>query len=210
MKFCSHCATEVEFRIPAGDNRQRYVCPSCDTIFYQNPRIVAGTLPFYYHDGEPQILLCKRAIEPRKGFWTLPAGFMENGETTEQAAERETREEALADVTVQSLFTMVSVPHIDQVHMFFLARMEKHQFGAGEETAEAKLFREQDIPWKEIAFPTVARTLKRFFEYKNDSAALARCHSSAILPSEALRKLEAEERERQKREAQKSTNGQTS
>lgn len=159
MKYCSHCATELEFRIPDGDNRERHICPACRTIFYQNPRIVAGTLPVF----EGQVLLCRRAIEPRKGFWTLPAGFMENGESTEQAALRETWEEAMARVTLKSLFSMITVPRIDQVHIFFLAEMDKAEFAAGEESLEVALFREEDIPWRELAFPTVSQTLKRYF-----------------------------------------------
>lgn len=159
MKYCSHCATELEFRIPDGDNRERHICPACRTIFYQNPRIVAGTLPVF----EGQVLLCRRAIEPRKGFWTLPAGFMENGESTEQAALRETWEEAMARVTLKSLFSMITVPRIDQVHIFFLAEMDKAEFAAGEESLEVALFREEDIPWRELAFPTVSQTLRRYF-----------------------------------------------
>jgi ADP-ribose pyrophosphatase YjhB (NUDIX family) len=159
MKYCSHCATELEFRIPAGDNRQRFVCPSCDTIFYQNPRIVAGTLPVF----DNKVLLCRRAIEPRKGFWTLPAGFMENGESTEEAALRETMEEAGAAVELISLFSAVTVPMIDQVHIFFLASMPSARFSAGEESLEVALFDEQNIPWKELAFPTVSQTLRRYF-----------------------------------------------
>ncbi|MCD8523912.1 MAG: NUDIX hydrolase [Saccharospirillaceae bacterium] len=159
MKYCSQCASEMSFTIPAGDNRPRFVCSACHTIFYQNPRIVAGTLPI--HNG--QVLLCRRAIEPRRGFWTLPAGFMENGESTEQAALRETWEEARAHVELQSLFSMITVPHIDQVHIFFLAVLPHAEFGAGEESLEVALFKEEDIPWQELAFPTVSQTLKRYF-----------------------------------------------
>lgn len=159
MKYCSHCASELEYRIPTGDNRQRHVCPACQTIFYQNPRIVAGTIPVF----NGQILLCRRAIEPRKGYWTLPAGFMENGESTEQAAIRETEEEAGATVKLKSLFSAVTVPFIDQVHIFFLAEMSSADFSAGEESLEVELFSEQDIPWKELAFPTVSQTLRRYF-----------------------------------------------
>ena len=159
MKYCSHCATELEFRIPDGDNRARHICPACNRIFYLNPRIVAGTIPVL--DGK--ILLCRRAIEPRKGYWTLPAGFMENGESTEQAAVRETLEEAQASVSLRSLFSMITVPHIDQVHIFFLADMLSAEYGAGEESLEVALFSEADIPWRELAFPTVSQTLKRYF-----------------------------------------------
>ncbi|MGB1092779.1 MAG: NUDIX hydrolase, partial [Oceanobacter sp.] len=116
MKFCSQCGSELTRQIPEGDNRERSVCTSCDTIFYENPKVISGTIPV--HEGK--ILLCKRAIEPRLGYWTLPGGFMENGETTEQAAIRETLEEANAVVEIQSLFAAISVTHISQVHLFFL------------------------------------------------------------------------------------------
>lgn len=179
MKYCSQCANELSFTIPAGDNRPRFVCSACHTIFYQNPRIVAGTLPI--HNG--QVLLCRRAIEPRRGFWTLPAGFMENGESTEQAALRETWEEARAKVELQSLFSMITVPHIDQVHIFFLAVLPQAEFGAGEESLEVALFKEEDIPWQELAFPTVSQTLKRYFA---DPANQQTTHVFDIRPQQAL------------------------
>ncbi|MBS3804352.1 MAG: NUDIX hydrolase [Oleiphilaceae bacterium] len=160
MKYCSSCGHPVEERIPVGDNRPRFVCPNCDTIHYQNPRIVAGTVPVW----ERQILLCRRAIEPRYGYWTLPAGFMENTETTDEAAARETLEEALADVTIGHLYTVIHVPHIDQVHMFYLAEMKDSNFGAGDESLETQLFELDKIPWDEISFPTVKRTLEHFIE----------------------------------------------
>ena len=159
MKFCSQCGGPVEQRIPQGDNRLRYVCPQCQTIHYQNPRIVAGCLPVW---GE-QVLLCRRAIEPRYNTWTLPAGFMENGETTEQAAVRETLEEACARVRDLQLYTMIDVPHIHQVHLFFRAELLDLDFAAGDESLEVQLFTEQEIPWSELAFPTVGRTLECFF-----------------------------------------------
>ncbi|MDR8916507.1 NADH pyrophosphatase [Burkholderia multivorans] len=159
MKFCSVCGHEVIARIPQGDNRERFVCDHCGTIHYQNPRNVVGTVPVW---GE-QVLLCRRAIEPRYGFWTLPAGFMEMGETTAEAAARETLEEAGARVEVQNLFTLLNVPHVHQVHLFYLARLVDPEFEAGEESLEVKLFDEADIPWDEIAFPTVSQTLRLFF-----------------------------------------------
>ncbi|MCA3779938.1 MAG: NUDIX hydrolase [Burkholderia sp.] len=159
MKFCSVCGHEVIARIPPGDNRERFVCDYCGTIHYQNPRNVVGTVPVW---GD-QILLCRRAIEPRYGFWTLPAGFMEMGETTAEAAARETLEEAGARVEVQNLFTLLNVPHVHQVHLFYLARLTDPAFEAGEESLEVKLFDEADIPWDEIAFPTVSQTLRFFF-----------------------------------------------
>ncbi|MFV1872699.1 MAG: NUDIX hydrolase [Oleiphilus sp.] len=158
MKFCSQCGNAVEHKIPEADNRLRFVCAACDLIHYQNPNIVAGTIPVY---GD-KILLCKRAIEPRYGYWTLPAGFMENQETTTEAAIRETWEEAEAKVDIQALFTMINVPQIDQVHMFFLAQLPQPSYAAGSESLEVELFSEEEIPWEEIAFPTVKKTLELF------------------------------------------------
>lgn len=158
MKYCSSCGHSVEHRIPEGDNRHRYVCPNCETIHYQNPRIVAGTVPVW----EGKILLCRRAIEPRYGYWTLPAGFMENSETTNEAAARETLEEALAEVSIEGLYTIIHVPHIDQVHMFYRATLTNGSFGAGEESLESQLFSIDEIPWDELSFPTVRRTLEYF------------------------------------------------
>jgi ADP-ribose pyrophosphatase YjhB (NUDIX family) len=162
MKFCSDCGSEVEFKIPDDDNRPRYVCTSCKTIHYQNPNIVAGTLPIY----ENKILLCKRAIEPRYGYWTLPAGFMENQETTVEAACRETLEEADAQVQNLRLYTVISVPQIDQVHIYFLADLVDGKFGVGPESLECQLFAEENIPWDDISFPTVKKTLKLYLKDK--------------------------------------------
>lgn len=160
MKFCSECASPTIQRIPEGDNRMRDTCPNCNTIHYQNPRIVTGTLPTH----QDKVLLCKRAIEPRKGYWTLPAGFMENGESTEQGALRETLEEANARVEKTHLYTMITVPHISQVHIFFQAELRDLDFSAGEESLEVMLFAEDEIPWKTLAFPTVGQTLTHYFE----------------------------------------------
>lgn len=159
MNFCSQCGGSIAQKIPEGDNRARFVCGDCHTIHYQNPRIVAGCLPVL--DG--QVLLCRRAIEPRRGYWTLPAGFMENGETVQQAAERETLEEACARVADLQLYTLFDLPHINQVYMFFRAELVDDDFQAGEESLEVKLFMQADIPWSELAFPTVGRTLEYFF-----------------------------------------------
>ncbi len=160
MNFCSNCGEAVELKIPDGDNRERYCCPSCSTIHYENPRLVLGTIPIY---GE-RLLLCRRAIEPRYGYWTLPAGFMENGETLEEGASRETNEEAGIDYELGELFSMLSVPHVGQVHMFFLATMTSERIGGGPETLESRLFSEKEIPWDDIAFHTVTKTLRWFFE----------------------------------------------
>lgn len=163
MKFCSECAHPVALAIPEGDNRPRYVCPNCHAIHYQNPKLVIGSIPVWEQGGTLQILLCKRAIEPRHGYWTLPAGFMENEETTEQAAVRETEEEAGADVELGKLFTLLNVAHVHQVHLFYLARLRNLDFAPGEESLEVQLFTQDEIPWDELAFPTVRSTLELFF-----------------------------------------------
>lgn len=160
MKYCSDCGASVTLRIPPGDTLPRHVCPSCGTIHYQNPKIVVGAIPEW---GE-RILLCRRAIEPRHGFWTLPAGFMENAESTAEAAARETLEEACARIEVGDLFTLISVPHINQVHIVYRARLLDLEFGPGEESLEVALFEEKDIPWDDIAFRTIALTLRHYFE----------------------------------------------
>ncbi len=160
MKFCSHCgSSEMNWRVPDGDNRPRHVCGSCSEIFYQNPNIVAGCIPVW----EDRILLCKRAIEPRYGWWTLPAGFMENGETTVEAAARETLEEASTLVDVDGLFAVFNLPQINQVYMMFLARLRALDFGPGSESLECRLYDESEIPWSELAFPTITHTLEFYF-----------------------------------------------
>ncbi|WP_434703722.1 NUDIX hydrolase [Pseudomonas sp. Z1-12] len=159
MKFCSQCGNPVTQRIPEGDSRLRFVCDTCHTIHYQNPNIVAGCVPTW----GSKVLLCRRAIEPRRGYWTLPAGFMENGETVEQAAVRETAEEACARVRNLSIYTLIDVPHISQVHVFFRAELVDEDFAAGPESLEVQLFEEADIPWDELAFRTVGRTLEYFY-----------------------------------------------
>jgi ADP-ribose pyrophosphatase YjhB (NUDIX family) len=160
MKFCSHCgSSRIEFRIPGGDNLPRFVCPDCGTIHYQNPKIVVGCLPQW----EGRVLLCKRAIEPRYGLWTLPAGFLENGETLEAGALRETLEEANAHVELDNLYTTISLPQIHQVYMMFRAQLSDLDFGPGTESLEVKLFDEADIPWESLAFRTITRTLRNFF-----------------------------------------------
>jgi len=163
MKFCSECAHPVSLQIPPDDNRPRFVCSNCGAIHYQNPKMVVGSIPVWQADGQLQILLCRRAIEPRHGFWTLPAGFMENGETTSAAAERETEEEAGAHIKLGALFSLINVPHVHQVHLFYLADLLDLDYSAGVESLEVALFTEADIPWDEIAFPTVAYTLRAFF-----------------------------------------------
>jgi len=159
MKYCSECGAEVTLEIPSGDNRPRYICSQCETIHYSNPKIVAGCIPVW----QDKILLCKRAIEPRHGLWTLPAGFMENDESTVEAAMRETLEEAGARVNVRDLYTMISLVHINQVYMMFLADMTDTDFAPGEESLETELFAEEEIPWDEIAFPVIEETMRLFF-----------------------------------------------
>jgi ADP-ribose pyrophosphatase YjhB (NUDIX family) len=160
MKYCSTCGTSLELQTPKGDNRVRSCCPACGEIHYVNPKIVVGTIPTF----ENKILLCKRAIEPRFGFWTLPAGFMELKETTHEGALRETWEEAGAKVILGPLFTMFDVISADQVHIFFRAEMPNPSFFTGEESLEVKLFSENEIPWDELAFKTVSKTLQLYFD----------------------------------------------
>lgn len=163
MKFCSECAHPVSVLIPADDNRPRHVCAQCGTIHYQNPKVVVGSIPVWEHEGVTRVLLCKRAIEPRYGYWTLPAGFMENDETTSQAAQRETVEEAGARIELHELFSLLNVTHVRQVHMFYRATLLDLNYLAGIESLEVKLFTEKEVPWEDIAFPTVTYTLRAFF-----------------------------------------------
>ena len=160
IRFCSVCGSAVSERIPPGDNRMRAVCDTCGHIHYQNPRIVAGCLPVW---GD-RILLCKRAIEPRYAKWTLPAGFMENGESAAEGAAREALEEANAKVEITDLYTVYSVPHISQVYMMFLARLTDPDVSPGTESLEVKLATADEIPWDQLAFTMVRRTLEHFLE----------------------------------------------
>ena len=160
MNYCSKCGSPVTSRIPPGDDRPRHICDACGTIFYSNPKIVAGCIPQW---GE-QLLLCRRAIEPRSGLWTLPAGFMENGESTAEAAARETLEEANARVEMGPLFAYLNIPALSQVYVIFLARLMDLDFSAGAESLEVRLFHEHEIPWQELAFPSIERALRFYFE----------------------------------------------
>ncbi|PZP56007.1 MAG: NUDIX hydrolase [Azospira oryzae] len=159
MNFCSNCGARVEYKVPPGDTLPRYVCPACGTIHYQNPKLVVGCIP----EWEDRVLLCRRAIEPRYGYWTLPAGFMENGETTFEAALRETMEEACARVELGPLYTVYNLPHVNQVYMMFRARLLDLDFRPGEESLEVKLFGEPEVPWNELAFRTIHATLRNYF-----------------------------------------------
>ncbi len=160
IKHCRACGSPVQYVMPADDNRDRATCTVCATIHYENPLNVVGTLPVW----QDKVLLCRRNIEPRHGFWTLPAGFMELGETTEQGAVRETIEEAGARVELQGLYTLLNVVRVGQLHLFYRARLLDTDFAPGPETIEAQLFAESEIPWDELAFRTVRETLKHYFE----------------------------------------------
>lgn len=157
-RFCCHCGNQTEVVVPPGDHRARRVCPACHVIHYENPRIVVGCVP----ELDGRILLCTRAIEPRHGYWTVPAGFMENGETLEEGAARECHEEALARVHIGSLLAVVNIPEAQQVHVFFRATLTSAAFGAGEESLDARLFEAADIPWDDLAFPSSRYALQQF------------------------------------------------
>lgn len=159
MNFCSHCGASVIARIPPGDTLPRHVCENCGAIHYSNPKLVVGAIPQW----QDRILLCRRAIEPRRGYWTLPAGFMENNETTAEAAARETLEEAGARISSGELYTLINVAHISQVHLMYRANLLDVNFKAGEESLEVALFDEDDIPWQSLAFRTISLTLQLFF-----------------------------------------------
>lgn len=174
MKFCSNCGTAVSLKIPAGDSLPRHVCDACGIIHYQNPKMIVGCIA----EWENRILLCRRAIEPRYGLWTVPAGFMENGETTAQGAARETLEEANARVEVGPLYAMYNIPHINQVYILFRARLLDLDFSAGAETLETRLVDEADVPWESIAFATVRNTLTHY--YADRKAGEYRFHMGTI------------------------------
>lgn len=191
MKFCSDCGHPVQYSVPEGDNRKRAICSQCTTIHYQNPRIIAGTLPVF----ENKILLCKRAIEPRLGYWTLPAGFMEESESLEEGAARETLEEAGIKITCGQLLTSISVPFISQVHIFFYTEMESAKHAdRTTESLEVALFDFNDIPWDEIAFPTVKKTIEHFLEDRKSGALQTRVFD--IHPSQRIRNMVEAEKQR--------------
>jgi len=183
MNYCSQCGEGVNFIVPDGDNRARHVCSACGYIHYENPKMVVGCIP----EWEDKILLCRRAIEPRYGLWTLPAGFMENEETSAEGASRETLEEAGAHVEVSQLFAMFSLPHINQIYLMYRASMPDASFAAGTESLDVGLYEEKDIPWEELAFPVVNETLKLYFSDRQTGE--FRVHSGDIIKesSEPLR-----------------------
>ncbi len=159
MNFCSQCGGRVGLRVPPGDTLPRYVCNACGTVHYENPKLIVGCIP----EWENRILLCRRAIEPRHGLWTVPAGFLENGETLAAGAMRETLEEANARVEIIDLYAVYNIPHISQVYMLFRARLLDLGFAPGDETLETQLFTEEEVPWSALAFATVRNTLGHYF-----------------------------------------------
>ncbi len=165
-RFCSYCGEPTQMRVPAGDTRLRRVCPACGAIDYENPRVVVGCVP--EHAG--RILLCRRAIEPRRGFWTVPAGFLENGETLEEGAARESWEEALARVEIGTLLAVVNIPEACQVHVFFRATLQGTDYGVGEESLEAALVAPADIPWEDIAFRSTTYALQHYLQDRETGA----------------------------------------
>jgi ADP-ribose pyrophosphatase YjhB (NUDIX family) len=174
MKFCEDCGAPVQLVVPAGDHLPRHVCTACGHIHYRNPRLVVGCVP----EHERRILLCRRAIEPRRGYWTVPAGFMENGETLQQAAARESYEEAVADVTIGSLLAIVHVLHAEQVHVFFRAQLAAARYAAGPESLEVALVAPADIPWADLAFRSTDFALRRYLE--DQAAGTEPCHFHTI------------------------------
>jgi len=176
MKFCPHCGADIAQAIPEGDDRPRFVCNRCQTIHYQNPKIVVGTIP----EWENRLLLCRRAIEPQAGMWTLPAGYLENGETMIDGARRETREEAGADLKTLAPFALFDLPFINQVYVMFYGPLASNLYRAGKESLEVRLFDEADIPWNERAFTVVRETLERFF--RDRAAGRFLLHTGTIVP----------------------------
>lgn len=178
MNFCAQCGARVELRIPPGDTLPRHVCTQCATIHYLNPRLVVGCVAQW----QGKVLLCRRAIEPRLGLWTLPAGFMENSETTNQAALRETLEEACARIEIDELFALINVPYISQVHLFYRGQLLDTDFAAGEESLETALFCEADIPWSQLAFRSVTLCLRAYFADRR--AGQFKFHEDELTPVE--------------------------
>lgn len=164
MKFCPDCSEPLRLEIPTGDDRHRHVCSACGKVHYQNPKVIAGCLPVF---GD-EVLLCRRAIEPRYGYWTLPAGFMELGESVCEAARREAWEEAQVQVELDDAYTLLSLPGLSQVYVFYRATMISAEYGAGAESLEVRLFREEQIPWESLAFETVRVTLKYYFSDRSE------------------------------------------
>ncbi len=176
MNFCSECGHRVVVKIPAADSRPRFVCENCQTIHYQNPKVICGCIATW----QDRILLCRRAIEPRHGFWTLPAGFMENGESCADGARRETLEEAQARVGALELYCLFDIPHIHQIHLMYRGELADADIGAGSESLESVLFAEADLPWLELAFPSIQHTLAHFIRDRRNGA--YPLHSELLAP----------------------------
>jgi ADP-ribose pyrophosphatase YjhB (NUDIX family) len=164
MRFCSHCGEKVVSKIPPADNRERYVCDHCDTVHYLNPNTVVGTIPLWIEDGQPKVLLCKRNIEPRLGYWTLPAGFLELGETTNEGAIRETLEESCAELINVELYRIMHTFDRKQIHMYFRAKMVSTEFRPTTESSEVALYAFDEIPWRNLSFPSVYKALEDFVQ----------------------------------------------
>ena len=162
MNYCSNCGNTVELGTPPGDDRPRHLCPSCGTIHYENPKVVVGCIP----EMGDKILLCRRAIEPRSGMWTLPAGYLENGETVAQGAQRETLEEAGARIEIIAPYALFNISYVSQIYVMFRARMLNDHFEAGHESSDVRFFAESEIPWNEIAFTVIEATLRQYFKDK--------------------------------------------
>jgi len=180
MNFCSHCGGPVNRQIPAGDDRPRFVCQKCHTIHYQNPRMVVGTVP----EREGRILLCRRAIAPRVGLWTLPAGYLENGETMMDGARRETREEASVELQALTPFALFDLPFINQIYLMFRGPLKSSDWSPGKESLEVRLFAEEDIPWAELAFAVIRETLEHYC--RDRSQGKFRLHTGAIAPPDRI------------------------
>lgn len=165
MNYCSNCGSHVRLKVPPGDELPRYICESCGMVHYDNPKMVVGCIP-EYKDG---ILLCRRSIEPRLGYWTIPAGYLENSENVTDAAIRETYEETGSRVSILELYSVITLLNVHQVYLIFRARLLDKDFGPTEESSEVRLFRVDEIPWKEIAFSSVYKTLKFYVKEKADS-----------------------------------------
>ncbi|MDR1994947.1 MAG: NUDIX hydrolase [Azonexus sp.] len=180
MSYCVRCGAGVSFLVPAGDNLPRHVCNACGHVHYENPRLVVGCVAEY----EGRILLCRRAIEPRRGFWTLPAGFMENGESTAAAASREAREEAGADLIIDAPFALISIAHINQVHLFYRGRLATPKYSVGEESLEVELFALPEIPWAELSFRSVTLCLERYLADRRQGRYTF--HEAELAPAQPL------------------------
>lgn len=182
MRYCSQCGGSLDFIVPDGDDRPRYACLSCGTIHYQNPKLVVGCIPVW----EASILMCRRGIEPRRGYWTLPAGFLENGETAADGARRETLEETGAQVTDLVPYLMVDIPHINQIYMMFRSRLQRPEFHPTRESSEVTLMTETDIPWNEIAFKVVQKTLHHYFQDRPTGAFAFRMDRIDVIPTHQI------------------------